>query len=149
MDRIKIGIIGLGMAWERLHAPAFARLSDKFEITAVCDKDMNKAREVAAWINLPVEAAYDDYLIMLKKADMEAVDTMVPIQENYECAAAVLKHGKHLIAEKPFASSPDAAKQLIKLKNRKITVMTRKICSLRTLSTNTASAIPSISSTTT
>ena len=118
MDRVKIGIIGLGMAWERLHAPAFARLADKFEITAVCDRDSSKAREVAAFLNLPQESAYEDYNKMLAQADIEAVDTMVPIQENYECAAAVIKSGKHLLAEKPFASSPEAAKNLIRAKKK-------------------------------
>jgi predicted dehydrogenase len=118
MDKIKIGIIGLGMAWERLHAPAFAKHGDKFDIVAVCDKNMDKAREVAAWLNLPPESAYGDYHHLLARPDVEAVDTMVPIQENYECAAAVIRKGKHLLAEKPFAASPEEARYLIKLKNR-------------------------------
>jgi predicted dehydrogenase len=106
------------MAWERLHAPAFARLTDKFEIVAVCDHDINKAHAAAAWMGLPAESAYDSYHHILTRPDIEAVDTMVPIHENYECAAAVIKSGKHLLAEKPFASTPEAAKALIKLKKR-------------------------------
>lgn len=118
MAKIKIGIIGLGMAWERLHSPAFARLSDKFEITAVCDTDMNKAKEVAQFLGLPSDAAYDDYNVMLKKADIKTVDTMVPISGNYECAKAVIKSGKHLIAEKPFCAEPEKVKELIKLRDK-------------------------------
>jgi predicted dehydrogenase len=119
MERIKIGIIGLGLAWERLHAPAFARLTDKFEIAAVCDTDMDKAQRVAAFLGLPRESAYGDYRDMLTRADIEAVDIMVPIGENYECAFAVIKSGKHLIAEKPLAATLESAKELISLKNQK------------------------------
>ncbi len=44
MNKIKLGIIGTGMAWERLHYPALKQLSDKYEITAICDTDIDKAK---------------------------------------------------------------------------------------------------------
>lgn len=118
MERIKLGIIGLGMAWERLHSPALARLQDKFEIAAICDTNIEKAKVAAAFMGLPGECVYSDYKKMLKQANIEAVATMVPIEKNYECAAAVIKSGKHLLAEKPLATTPDAAKKLIELKNK-------------------------------
>ena len=118
MERIKLGIIGLGLAWERLHAPALARLSDRFEIVAVCDKDMKKASEVAQFLGLPPEAVYSNYNNLLARTDIEAVESLVPISENYETAVAVISKGKHLIAEKPFASTPEAARNLIRLKDR-------------------------------
>ena len=115
MQKIKLGICGLGMAWERLHRPALDRLHDKFEITAVCTRDINKARAVANELNIPEKAAYGDYGSMLANADMEAVDLMLPIQENFEAAKEVLKYKKHLIAEKPFTATVDGAKQLVKI----------------------------------
>jgi len=118
MQQIKIGIIGVGKAWEKLHSPAFAHLTDKFKITAVCDTDHQKAKSVASTLGLPDNAAYDSYEKMLAEADIEAVDTMVPISENYECAKAAIKHGKHIIAEKPLAATLNAAKELIELKNK-------------------------------
>ena len=118
MEKIKLGIIGLGLAWERLHAPAFERLKDRFEIVAVCDTDENKAREAAVYMDLPATAVFSDYNKMLARANIEAVDCIVPIRESFECAAAVIKSGKHLITEKPLAHTPKAAKELIQLKNR-------------------------------
>ena len=32
MGRLKVGIIGCGLAWERLHYPAFQELADKYEL---------------------------------------------------------------------------------------------------------------------
>ena len=115
---VKIGIIGLGKAWERLYAPAFARLTDKFQITAVCTRNFERANAVVHSLGLSDNAAYCDYRYMLQNADIEAVATMVPIIENYECARAVIKSGRHLIAEKPFASSVRAAKELVRLRDR-------------------------------
>lgn len=118
MERVRLGIIGLGLAWERLHAPALERLKDKFEIVAVCDKNTAKAKQVSQFLGLPPESVYSDYNKMLARQDIDAVETLVPISGNFETAAAVLRSGKHLIAEKPFASTPDAARELIELKNK-------------------------------
>ena len=111
-----MGIIGLGLAWERLHAPALERLKEKFEIVAVCDSNAEKAASTSRYLDLP--AAYDDYKEMLGRPDIEAVLSLVPIAGNFETAAAVMRSGKHLVAEKPFASSPDAARELIALQKK-------------------------------
>ena len=119
MERVRLGIIGLGLAWERLHAPALDRLKDRFEIIAVCDTDINKANLVAAGINLPPNSAFSDYREMLETCPgIEAVDVLVPIGESFECASAVIKSGKHLITEKPLAHTPEAARELVKLKDK-------------------------------
>ncbi|MCL2048218.1 MAG: Gfo/Idh/MocA family oxidoreductase [Defluviitaleaceae bacterium] len=124
MEKIRLGIIGLGLAWQRLHAPALARLTDKFEIVAVCDRDEEKVSNVARFLGLSDDSAFTDYKEMLTRKDIEAIETLVPISENFETAAAVIKSGKHLIAEKPFAATLEAAHQLIKLRDRhKVTVM--------------------------
>jgi len=119
MEKVKLGIIGLGLAWERLHAPALCRLKDKYEITAVCDKNTEKAKNVAQFLGLPPESAYDDYNKMLARPDIEAVESLVPISGNFETAAAVVRSGKHLIAEKPLASTPESARELIALRDKK------------------------------
>jgi predicted dehydrogenase len=99
-DKIRLGVIGTGMAWERLHKPSLDKLTDKYEVTALC---RNK----------------DEYSAMLARDDIDAVLSLVPISENFEVARDVLNAGRHLVAEKPFASTPEAAKKLISLKNEK------------------------------
>lgn len=116
--RIKLGVIGLGMAWERLHYPALLKLTDQYEIAAVCNRTVEKAVNFANSIALGQENVYSDYREMLKRPDLEAIDVMVPISDNYNIAKDVIIAGKHLIAEKPFASTPEAAKELIDLKNQ-------------------------------
>jgi len=118
MQQIKIGIIGLGKAWEQLHAPAYAQLADKFKITAVCTHNHQKAQSTAHSLGLPTAAAFGDYNKMLAEADIEAVHTIVPIPENFECAKAAITHGKHIIAEKPLAATRAAAKELVTLQKK-------------------------------
>lgn len=118
-NKIRLGVIGTGMAWERLHWPALSRLTDKYEVRAVCNKTVEKAQSFAGSISLPLDRVYSDYRQMLMRDELDAVDALVPISENFEVARDVLNSGKHLIAEKPFASSPEAAKELIALKNGK------------------------------
>lgn len=119
MDKkIRLGVIGIGLAWERLHYPALQQLTDKYEIVAVCDKDRSKAEGFGKSINLPAEDIYDDYVKLLERDDIDAVDVLVPITENFEIHEAVILAKKHLIAEKPFASTPRAASMLIQLKEK-------------------------------
>lgn len=118
-EKIRLGVIGTGMAWERLHWPALLKLKDRYEIRAVCNKTIEKAQAFAQSILLPMEDVYSDYREMLAREDIDAIDVLVPISENYEVARDVIFAKKPLIAEKPFASSPEAARELIALKNER------------------------------
>ncbi|MCL2357559.1 MAG: Gfo/Idh/MocA family oxidoreductase [Defluviitaleaceae bacterium] len=118
MERINLGVVGLGLAWERLHAPALAKLRDKFEITAVCDNDLPKARDVVQFLGHSPDNAYSDLGKMLARKDIEAILSLVPISENFETAEKIMYSGKHLLTEKPFAASPEAARRLIKIRDK-------------------------------
>ncbi len=118
-DKIRLGVIGTGMAWERLHWPALMKLTDKYEIAAVANKTVEKAQTFADSICLSADRVYGDYREMLLRPDIDAVDVLVPISENFEVARDVLNAGYPLIAEKPFASTLGAAQELINIKNSK------------------------------
>ena len=45
MKKIRLGVIGTGMAWERLHWPALQELSDKYEVVALCNLNRERALE--------------------------------------------------------------------------------------------------------
>ncbi len=117
--KIRLGVIGTGLAWDMLHWPALQALTDKYEVRAVCNRTISKAQKFAESISLPPDNVYADYRQMLARDDLDAVDVLVPISENFEVARDVLNAGRHLIAEKPFASTPEAAKALIDIKNAK------------------------------
>ena len=103
------------MALKRLHWPALQKLQDKYEIVALCNRTRADAESFAQKINLGSENIYEDYNEMLQRNDIEAVDLMVPIPDNFDIAKAVVKSGKNLIAEKPLAATLEGAKKLLNL----------------------------------
>jgi predicted dehydrogenase len=58
---------------------------------------------------------YTDYREMIADPAVDAVVVAVPVFAHYEVAAAALAAGKHVILEKPMASTLDQAQRLIDL----------------------------------
>lgn len=115
MKKIRLGVIGTGLAWERLHYPAIQELGDKYEIVALTNRTRKDAEDFARKINLDLKNVYDDYNEMLKRDDLDAVDILVPIQLNYEVSEAVAKAGRHFICEKPLAPDIEQARKFLQL----------------------------------
>ncbi|MFW6035827.1 MAG: Gfo/Idh/MocA family protein [Halothermotrichaceae bacterium] len=115
MKKIKLGVIGTGMAWERLHWPALKELNDKYEIRALCNRTRKDAENFASKIGLSLDNVYDNYHHLLRRRDLDAVDVMVPIAENFDVYEDVVKANINLIAEKPLAATLEGAKKLLKL----------------------------------
>lgn len=113
MNTIRMGIIGTGLAFERLHYPAYQELRDEYELVAISDTDLNKARTWAARLGLPQEAAYEDYRRMIERDDLDAVDIMVPIELNFKVTETVARswagRSKAIICEKPLAPTIEQA----------------------------------------
>ena len=66
---LNVGIIGTGMAFERLHLPAYQELGDKFRIAALCDQDREKARDWAGRLGLSEEDVYSDYRELARRIE--------------------------------------------------------------------------------
>lgn len=118
MKKIRLAVIGTGLAWERLHYPAIQELSDKYEIVALANRTKADAVNFAQKINLAYDNVYDDYNQMLKRNDIDAVDILVPIQMNYEVSEAVAKSGKPFICEKPLAPDMEQAQKYLELSKK-------------------------------
>lgn len=116
MSKIKLGIIGLGFAFDKLHFPALMELKDKYEVTAISDKDEKKLNDAINKLSLEKDKGFLDYRDLLK-TDIDTVLTLVPISENFEVAKDILLARKHLIGEKPLAATMVGAVELIQLKD--------------------------------
>jgi predicted dehydrogenase len=78
MKKLRMGIIGMGMAFERLHYPAYQKLTDQFEIGAICDSDRQKAENWRNTLGLNPEDIYSDFHEMLKRDDLDALTLWFP-----------------------------------------------------------------------
>lgn len=119
MRKLKVGVIGTGMAFERLHYPAYQQLADRYEIAAISDTKREQLRLWTERLSLDPSRAYPDFQEMLQQDDLDVIDIMVPIELNYEVTAAVAKRlagqRKGIICEKPLAPSLAQAESARKL----------------------------------
>jgi predicted dehydrogenase len=108
-QQLNVGIIGTGMAFEKLHLPAFKELADCYRIAALCDTDLQKAYYWAKNLGLEEENIYEDFREMIRREDIDLFDIMVPIPLNYliseEVARGIAGSGKGIICEKPAAAN--------------------------------------------
>lgn len=111
MKKINLGIIGCGIAARELHLPALRKLSNKFNIVAVCNHTEKKAIEFSKLIgNVPY---YLDYKDLLNNPNVEAVDIALPIELNYKVAIDSINKNKNVFLEKPLAANLNDAKKLV------------------------------------
>lgn len=101
MEKLKLALIGAGV-WGRTHASIYTE-HPMAELVAVCDRDQKRAGAIAAEFNIP--HVYTDYREMLRKAPCEAVTIVTPDFAHAELAIACARAGKHMLIEKPFATT--------------------------------------------
>jgi predicted dehydrogenase len=68
--RLRVGVVGVGSAWESRHLPALRALSDRMEVCAVCDPVQHRAAQVAKQFNATV---YDGFRALMDRDDVDAV----------------------------------------------------------------------------
>lgn len=73
--KLRVGIIGLGEAWETRHRPALRALADRFEVRAVCSEVALLAEQAAREFNAqPV----DGFRALTEREDVDAVFILSP-----------------------------------------------------------------------
>jgi len=108
---IKVGVIGLGLIWLRVHKPILATMGDIFQPVAFCDVSEQRRAETAA--AFPGALVLSDYQSLLQLPEVEAVLVLTPIAYNAPIALAALAAGKDVIMEKPIARSVAEGQQLL------------------------------------
>jgi predicted dehydrogenase len=119
MKKLKLAVIGTGMAWDRLHLPAIQELRNEYEVVALADPDEQALNAAARKINLSNDNTYTDYHKMLQREDIDLVNVAVPIDYNYLVSRDVLEAGKHLFCEKPLAPDIKQAIEFVRLQKEK------------------------------
>jgi UDP-N-acetyl-2-amino-2-deoxyglucuronate dehydrogenase len=110
---IRAALVGCGRI-SRRHLEAIQGLSSKISLVAVCDIDIERAREVAASLFLPEAAAVCTELsAMLAEFKPEILIVATPSGLHPQHAIAGLDAGCHVICEKPMATRLDDAHRML------------------------------------
>ncbi|GAE29467.1 Gfo/Idh/MocA family protein [Halalkalibacter hemicellulosilyticus] len=100
---IKVAIIGTG-AISTSHIDAFLAFQDQCKIVALCDIYSEKAQKQAKDFDLDVEI-YNEYKDVMARNDIDLVSICTPPYTHADITIEALEQGKHVIVEKPMASS--------------------------------------------
>ncbi|RMF80206.1 MAG: gfo/Idh/MocA family oxidoreductase [Chloroflexi bacterium] len=109
---LNVGLIGCGNVVSYGHKPALTALDD-VNLVAVADVTKERRLICKEWFTLPDEALYADYKDMLARDDIDAVCVAVPQGFRREIVLDAFAAGKHVLSEKPIATSPAVATEMI------------------------------------
>jgi predicted dehydrogenase len=113
--RVKIGLIGTGLAVEKLHWPALRQLADRFDVVAFADASRENGEAFASYADVSMERYAADYRDLLRRDDVEAVLVALPIPLLYPATRDALEAGKHVISEKPPGADLSQAREFLRL----------------------------------
>ncbi|MBO8166541.1 MAG: Gfo/Idh/MocA family oxidoreductase [Kosmotoga sp.] len=116
MEKLRLAIIGCGIAARELHLPALKRLRDRIEIVALASRTREKAEQLSLMIE-PKPRVFDSADELMASGVAEAVDLALPTILNPDFIEKALKYNLHVIAEKPIAVDMKNAKKVLNLEN--------------------------------
>jgi predicted dehydrogenase len=112
MAGIKAAVIGLGVGTG--HITAFRELGA--EVVAICDISDKILQSVGD--DHGVEGRYTDYRILAERDDIDVVSICTPDHLHADPAVVMLESGKHILVEKPLASSFEDIKKIAETARR-------------------------------
>lgn len=106
MQEIGVGLVGYGLAGRAFHAP-YVQATPGLTLRAVVSRDAPKVHA-----DLPQVAVEPDVAALLARSDIDLVVVASPDQFHAENALASLATGRHVVIDKPFATSLTDARRI-------------------------------------
>jgi predicted dehydrogenase len=111
MKKVKAAIFGTGFMG-RVHTEGIRRLGN-VEVAGIAARTAAQARKFAD--ELSIERATGDYREFLADPTIDAVHICTPNSLHFPMAKAALEAGKHVLCEKPLATSVAEARVMVRL----------------------------------
>ena len=113
-QKIRFGIIGTNFITDMLLAGA--KEDPRFEVTAVCSRTEERAREFAAKYAIP--HTFTSLEAMASSKYVDAIYIATPNSTHAPYSILCMNHGKHVLCEKPLASNAREVKAMIEAAER-------------------------------
>lgn len=108
MDRVRVGVVGLGMG--RNHITGF-KSHPHADVIAICDTDEQRLRELGDQHGIP--GRYTSFDEMLHRERLDIVSVTTPNVFHMPQTVAALKAGCHVLCEKPMAMNAHEARIML------------------------------------
>ena len=115
MKPIRTAIFGTGFMG-RVHLEAVRRV-ESVEAAAIMGRNLEAARRLGGGFSVPV--ATTDYREILRDPAIDAVHVCTPNAQHFPMAKDALNAGKHVLCEKPLATSVEEGEELVSLAAQK------------------------------
>jgi predicted dehydrogenase len=99
---VRFGIVGAGAIATRGHIPSLQRIPGA-QVVAICDTNLERARQAARQFGIP--HAFDDFRAVAAHPEVDAITIGVPNIFHAPATLAALEAGKHVLCEKPLATT--------------------------------------------
>lgn len=106
MEAIGVGLIGYGLAGRAFHAP-YVQATPGLDLRAIVSRDAAKVHA-----DLPGMAVVPDVAALLARDNIDLVVVASPDELHAEHALAALASGRHVLIDKPFATSLADARRI-------------------------------------
>lgn len=108
MKKLGVAVVGTGF-WGKNHARVYKEL-ESTELVAICDVNPERVKSLAGEFGVK---AYTSSAQMLKNREIEAVSVATWSTSLAKEALQALKAGKHVLVEKPMATTTKQAEKLV------------------------------------
>ena len=105
-DPLRVGLVGCGSVALAAHVPTYLSLPEAFRVVAVVDPTPARSRLAQERLALADGDAYPTYEPLLARDDVDVIDVCTPPSMRRQIVTAAAAAGKHVLSEKPIATSP-------------------------------------------
>ena len=113
--KARFGVVGAGL-WGSFHCKTLTGLPNA-ELVAVCDIDPARAAEMGRQFG--PASTYTDFREMVENPEIDAVTVATPDFAHAEILLAAIEAGKHVMSEKPLATTVEEAQKIAAAAARK------------------------------
>jgi predicted dehydrogenase len=115
MKPVRTAILGTGFMG-RVHLEAVRRV-ESVEAAAIAGRNVEAARQLGAGFS--ISAIATDYREILRDPEIDAVHICTPNAQHFPMAKDAIEAGKHVLCEKPLATSVEEGEELVSLAAKK------------------------------
>ena len=115
MKPVRTAILGTGFMG-RVHLEAVRRV-ESVEAAAIAGRNVEAARQLGAGFS--ISAIATDYREILRDPEIDAVHICTPNAQHFPMAKEAIEAGKHVLCEKPLATSVEEGEELVSLAAKK------------------------------
>ncbi|MDP9481791.1 MAG: Gfo/Idh/MocA family oxidoreductase [Chloroflexota bacterium] len=105
-EPIRVGVIGCGNVSLSDHVPAYLALSDQYRLVAIADPTPARLELGRQLSGLDPADCHAASASLLARPDLDLIDVCTPQHLHRDLAIAAASSGRHVLSEKPLATTP-------------------------------------------